>query len=116
MNAALQLTALRPPEDPSRAPAETSGRRDSLQRALHTLRAIRERYEAGRNAHPEARCYSVQVAVGHGDMAWISLAIELLQDAQRASPEACLTYLTERQMPAPFDSMGPAEARVSVAG
>ena len=51
----------------------------SLQRASLILRAIRQRYEAGRNAHPYARCYSVQVVMDHGDMAWISAAIEALE-------------------------------------
>jgi hypothetical protein len=50
-----------------------------LQRALHTLRAIRQRYEAGRNAHPEARGYSVQVGVDRGDLAWINAVIEMLE-------------------------------------
>jgi hypothetical protein len=51
----------------------------SLQRASLILRAIRQRYEAGRNAHPNARCYSVQVVMDHGDMAWISAAIDALE-------------------------------------
>jgi hypothetical protein len=51
----------------------------SLQRASLVLRAIRQRYEAGHNAHPDARCYSVQVVMDYGDMAWISAAIEALE-------------------------------------
>jgi hypothetical protein len=51
----------------------------SLQRASLILRAIRQRYEAGRNAHPYARCYSVQVVMDYGDMAWISAAIDALE-------------------------------------
>jgi hypothetical protein len=52
---------------------------ESLQRAIYTLRAIRKRYEAGRTAHPDARGYSVQLAVDCGDMAWITTALEVLE-------------------------------------
>jgi hypothetical protein len=52
-----------------------------LQRALRTLRAVRQRYETGRNAHPDARSYSVNVAVDHGDLAWITAAIEAVEKA-----------------------------------
>ncbi len=116
MNAALQLSALPTPDDPSQKARQASGHDASLQRALDTLRAIRERYEAGCNAHPEARCYSVQVAVGRSDIAWISLAIELLQDAQRCCPDVSLTCLTGTQVPARFDSTRPADAAAVVAG
>jgi hypothetical protein len=58
----------------------------SVQRASLVLRAIRQRYEAGRNAHPDARCYSVHVAVDYGDMAWINAAIEVLEKAVAARP------------------------------
>jgi hypothetical protein len=66
---------------------EAKGRNESnslesqlrLQRAALILRAIRQRYEAGRNAHPYARCYSVQVVMDHGDMAWISATIDALE-------------------------------------
>jgi hypothetical protein len=51
----------------------------SLQRALRTLSAIRQRYELGRNAHPDARFYSVHVVVDHGDVAWITATIEALE-------------------------------------
>jgi len=58
----------------------------SLQRASLVLRAIRQRYEVGRNEHPDARCYSVHVAVDYGDMAWITAAIETLEKAIAAGP------------------------------
>ena len=53
----------------------------SLQRAALTLRAIRQRYETGHNAHPLAHCYSVNVAVDSGDMDWITAAIEAVEEA-----------------------------------
>jgi hypothetical protein len=53
----------------------------SLQRALRTLRAVRQRYEAGRNAHADARFYSVHVVVDHGDVAWIAAAIGAVEKA-----------------------------------
>jgi hypothetical protein len=51
----------------------------SLRRALRTLSAIRQRYEVGRIAHPDARFYSVHVVVDHGDVAWITATIEALE-------------------------------------
>src|SRR5215471_20252527 len=51
----------------------------SLQRASTVLRGIRQRYQTGRSAHPDANCYSVQVAVDAGDMAWITAAIESVE-------------------------------------
>ena len=57
----------------------------SLQRALRTLRAVRQRYETGRNAHADARFYGVHVVVDHGDVAWIAAAIEAVEKAIRAS-------------------------------
>jgi hypothetical protein len=53
----------------------------SLERALRTLRGVRQRYETGRNAHPDARSYSVHVVVDNGDVAWITAAIEAVQKA-----------------------------------
>lgn len=51
-----------------------------LQQAVRTLRAIRQRYEAGRNADfGFVRTYSVQVALGYADMRWITAAIEVLE-------------------------------------
>jgi hypothetical protein len=57
----------------------------SLQRALRTLRAVRQRYETGRNAHADARFYGMHVVVDHGDVAWIAAAIEAVEKAIRAS-------------------------------
>jgi hypothetical protein len=59
-----------------RSPSESQV---SLQRAMRTLSAIRQRYEVGRNSHPEARFYSVHVVVDHGDVAWITATIEALE-------------------------------------
>jgi hypothetical protein len=53
----------------------------SLERALRTLRGVRQRYETGRNAHPDARSYSVHVVVDYGDVAWITTAIEAVEKA-----------------------------------
>jgi hypothetical protein len=52
-----------------------------LQQALDTLRAIRQRYVIGREAHPDARFYSVQVALGSADMFWLTAAIEAVEKA-----------------------------------
>ena len=51
----------------------------SLQQALTTLRAIRRRYATGREAHPEARFFSAQLALGSADMFWLTAAIEALE-------------------------------------
>ncbi len=54
----------------------------SLERAVRTLRAIRERYESGHRVDSDyVRAYSVQVAFGYGDMFWITAAIEALEKA-----------------------------------
>jgi len=79
------------PDVNGHADSNPSERWDNLQKAVRTLRAIRQRYETGRNARPDARCYSVQMAVGFGDMAWIAAAIEALETsvtdvAQTATP------------------------------
>jgi hypothetical protein len=75
------------PRDPNRHnEAKASESHVSLQRALCTLRAVRQRYETGRNAHPDARSYSVNVVVDHGDVAWITAAIEALEQAIAAGP------------------------------
>jgi len=58
---------------------------ESLQRALRTLSGIRERYEVGRHAHPDARFYSVHVVVDRGDVAWINATIGALEKAIAAS-------------------------------
>jgi len=67
------------PDVNGRSDSNPSERWDNLQRAVRTLRAIRQRYVTGRNARPDARCYSVQVAIGYGDLAWIAAAIEALE-------------------------------------
>jgi len=73
------------PRDPNRrSETKPSESQLSLQRALRTLRAVRQRYETGRNAHLEARSYSVNVVVDHGDVAWITAAIEALEKASAA--------------------------------
>jgi hypothetical protein len=54
----------------------------TLQRAVRTLRAIRQRYEMGRNVDSDyVRAYSLQVALGYADMFWITAAIEALEKA-----------------------------------
>jgi hypothetical protein len=62
----------------------------SLRQALRTLRAIRQRYATGREAHPVARFYTVQVALGYADMLWLTATIEALEKsiAGDASDEA----------------------------
>jgi hypothetical protein len=87
MNAALQADGAWPANAQPRESRDANGRNDrdpsesrvSLQRALRTLRAVRQRYETGRNAHPDARSYSVHVVVDHGDVAWIAAAIEAVE-------------------------------------
>ena len=60
----------------------------SLQQALRTLRAIRQRYETGRKADSDyVRSYSVQVALGYADMLWITAAIEALEKAVPANSD-----------------------------
>jgi hypothetical protein len=74
------------PRDPNRHnETKPSESQVSLQRALRTLRAVRQRYDTGRNAHPDARSYSVHVVVDHGDVAWITAAIEAVEKAIAAS-------------------------------
>ena len=53
-----------------------------LQQAVRTLRALRQRYEVGRNVDSDyVRGYSLQVSLGYADMFWISAAIEALEKA-----------------------------------
>jgi hypothetical protein len=82
----LERTALNSqrlePRDPNRRnETKPSESQVSLQRALRTLRAVRQRYETCRNAHADARFYSVHVVVDHGDVAWIAAAIEAVEKA-----------------------------------
>jgi len=59
---------------------------DRLNQALRTLRAIRQRYETGRDAGSGyMRSYTVQVGLGYADMLWIAAAIEALERAATAS-------------------------------
>ena len=52
----------------------------TLEQAERTLRAIRQRYETGRNVNSEyVRTYGMQVALGYADMFWISAVIEALE-------------------------------------
>jgi len=53
--------------------------RATLQLALRTLCGIRQRYEMERTAHPDARLYSVHVALDDSDMLWIAATIEALE-------------------------------------
>jgi len=54
----------------------------SLQLAVRTLRAIRQRYETGRNVDSGyGRSYTVQVALDYTDMLWVTAAIESLEKA-----------------------------------
>ena len=60
-----------------------------LEQALRTLRAIRERYEMGRNVDSDyVRAYSLQAAFGYADMFWITAAIEALEKAIADPSEA----------------------------
>lgn len=54
---------------------------EQLERAVNTLRAIRQRYEMERHSRPEAGSRTVHAAFGDGDMAWIAAAIEALETA-----------------------------------
>jgi hypothetical protein len=70
------------PRDPNRRnETKPSESQVSLQRALRTLRAIRQRYETGRNAHADARFYRSNIAIDHGDIAWVTAAIEAVEKA-----------------------------------
>jgi len=80
MNVALQAyNSAR--SDQSRHERDLFESQASLQRALRTLRAVRQRYETGRNADPNARSYGVHVVVDQGDVAWITAAIEAVGKA-----------------------------------
>jgi hypothetical protein len=64
---------------------DLSANQANLERAVLTLRAIRQRYETGHSAHPYARSYSVHLAVDYGDMAWIMAAIDAMERALASS-------------------------------
>jgi hypothetical protein len=66
-------------QDSSTGAALIAGR---LQQAVRTLRGIRHRYETGRDVGSGyVRPYSMQIALGHADMLWITAAIEALEKA-----------------------------------
>ena len=60
---------------------------EQLERALNTLRALRQRYEVERHSHPEAGSRSVHAAFGDSDMSWIAAAIEALETAASEGPK-----------------------------
>jgi hypothetical protein len=64
---------------------DASDSQGSLQQALRTLRAVRERYEIAHSMHPDQRCLSVQVALGYADICWVTAAIEALEKAVATS-------------------------------
>jgi hypothetical protein len=51
----------------------------SLEQALRTLRALRQRYETARNGNANVCFLSIQVALAYTDMSWLSAAIEALE-------------------------------------
>ena len=57
---------------------------EQFEQALRMLRAIRQRYAAGRNLG-YGRSYTVQVALGYSDMLWITAAIEALEKVSTTS-------------------------------
>jgi hypothetical protein len=59
-----------------RDPAESQMR---LRQALRTLRGIRQRYKFDHAGRPDSYPPSVQVALGHTDMCWITAAIEAVE-------------------------------------
>lgn len=66
----------------------------SLERALRTLRAIRQRYEVGCRANRDARFYGVQVVVDRSDVAWITATIEALERAVPSAPTQSAVHST----------------------
>ena len=66
-----------------------------FEQALRTLRAIRQRYEAGHELTAGyVSSYTVQVALGHSDMLWIAAAIEALEKLTSREPQRNGTPLT----------------------
>jgi hypothetical protein len=74
MNALVEQREWREPGERHNPPNQVT-----LQLALRALRGIRQRYETGRVARPDARRYSQHVVVNYSDMAWITAAIEALE-------------------------------------
>jgi hypothetical protein len=65
-----------------------------LQQALRTLRAIRQRYETGRDTGSGyLRFDSIHVALGYADMLWITAVIEALEKASSCELELKRTRL-----------------------
>jgi len=93
MNALVEQGEWHEPSEPNNPPEN----RVALQVALSTLRGIRQRYETGRIARPDARRYREHVVVDYSDMPWITAAIEALERAitsralQAAGPAAIAT-------------------------
>jgi len=77
MSATLEAGNGSAPDHPGKA-TTASERQASLQRALHTLRAIWQRYEIERAGNSDLRARVVHVALGHSDMCWITAAIGAL--------------------------------------
>jgi hypothetical protein len=93
-DAALQTDGVLPANGQSRESRDNrrndrnpSENRVDVQRAVLILRAIRQRYETGRNAHSDPRDYRVNIVVDYGDMAWISAAIEALEETVAGATE-----------------------------
>jgi hypothetical protein len=67
---------------PARAPDDSV----ALQQAVRALRAISHTYETGRKVDSDyGRAYSVHVAMGHADIAWVTATIEALEEDIAAS-------------------------------
>ena len=89
MNATLEAGNGSAPDHPGKA-TTASERQASLQRALHTLRAIWQRYEIERAGNSDLRARVVHVALGHADLRhadlrWITAAIGALEEAVAAA-------------------------------
>ena len=74
--------------------------RASLQQAVRILRAIRLRYEIDRIRNSDACPQSVNVALGHADMCWITAAIEALEQSLQMAPR----MLSQMEAQRPRDS------------
>jgi hypothetical protein len=61
---------------------------ERLQQALRTLRAIGQRYEIDRARNPDGRSFTLKIALGCGDMRWISAVIELLEKSTATATDS----------------------------
>lgn len=62
---------------------------ERLEQALRTLRAIRQRYETGRDVDSGyIRSGTIQIALGYADMLWITATIEALEKAMQETHPA----------------------------